>query len=97
MPGYFAIRGGRAGWSGEGPTAAQLVALRFKEGALEQGLPVANVGVAWVGVELRAGTSTRSQFAAAPLINSGNPPRSRCVSTTGSPATRISMARILLA
>lgn len=47
----------------------QLVGLRFKEGALEQGLPVASVGVAWVGVELRAGTSTRSQFAAAPLTN----------------------------
>jgi MSHA pilin protein MshD len=49
--------------------ATQLVGLRFKEGALEQGLPVATITVSWVGVELRAGTSTRSQFAAAPLAN----------------------------
>ena len=49
--------------------ATQLVGLRFKEGGLEQSLPVAGVAVSWVGVELRVGTSTRSQFAAAPLAN----------------------------
>ena len=50
-------------------TATQLVGLRFKEGPLEQTLPILGTAVSWVGAELRVGSSTRSQFAAAPLVN----------------------------
>lgn len=47
----------------------QLVSLRSKQGALEQSLPLAGTAVEWVGVELRAGDSARSQYEAAPLAN----------------------------
>jgi hypothetical protein len=47
----------------------QLVTLRSKHGALEQSLPRAGTAVAWLGIELRTGASTRSQFAATPLAN----------------------------
>lgn len=47
----------------------QLIGLHALQGALEQTLPVAGTAVGWVGAELRTGSSTRSQFAAAPLNN----------------------------
>ncbi len=48
---------------------SQLIALRSKSGALEQSTPLAMATSSWLGVELRVGTSTRSQFMAAPLTN----------------------------
>jgi MSHA pilin protein MshD len=47
----------------------QLVGLRSRYGPLERSLPVAGTAVNWIGVELRAGASSRSQFLAAPLVN----------------------------
>jgi MSHA pilin protein MshD len=47
----------------------QLVGLRSRYGSLERSLPVAGTAVSWIGVELRAGASARSQFVAAPLVN----------------------------
>ena len=47
----------------------QLVALRAKQGAIEQTLPMAATAVSWTGVELRTGASSRSQHAATPLAN----------------------------
>jgi hypothetical protein len=47
----------------------QLVALRSRAGALEQSRPIAASVVSWVGAELRAGDSARSQFSAAPQLN----------------------------
>jgi hypothetical protein len=49
--------------------ATELVGLRSRYGPLERSLPLAGTAVNWMGVELRAGDSTRSQFVAAPLIN----------------------------
>ncbi len=47
----------------------QYVGLRSKWGALEQTLPVSGAVVNWAGVELRTGSSARSQFMASPLAN----------------------------
>ncbi len=49
--------------------ASQMVALRSRYGPLEQSRPLADVAVSWTGVELRTGTNSRSQFAAAPAAN----------------------------
>jgi MSHA pilin protein MshD len=47
----------------------QQIGLRSRYGPLERSLPLAGTAVNWVGIELRAGTSTRSQFLAAPVVN----------------------------
>jgi hypothetical protein len=49
--------------------ARSLVALKSRNGVLEQTRPMAAPVVSWVGVELRAGASSRSQFAGAPTPN----------------------------
>jgi hypothetical protein len=49
--------------------ARSLVALKSRVGVLEQTRPLAAPVVSWVGVELRAGASSRSQFAGAPTLN----------------------------
>jgi hypothetical protein len=49
--------------------ARSLVALRSNLGAVEQTRPIIAAAVTWVGAELRAGSSTRSQFAGAPTSN----------------------------
>lgn len=49
--------------------ARSLVALRSRVGVLEQRRPLAAPVVSWVGVELRAGASARSQFAGVPTPN----------------------------
>jgi hypothetical protein len=50
-------------------TVTQLHAFRARQGALEQSRARLGTAVTWIGAELRAGASTRSQYLAAPLAN----------------------------
>jgi hypothetical protein len=52
-----------------GGVARSLVALRSNLGAVEQTRPISATAVTWLGAELRAGSSTRSQYAGAPTTN----------------------------
>jgi len=47
----------------------QIIALRSKDGVLEQPLAVATQAVTWLGAELRTGSSTKSQFEGATVAN----------------------------